>query len=271
MMNEADEILIELYRQKNSLTIARSLIRLMTAREVLKNFDFTFAQYYKVRLMLLDRLEELCAEDNTNVGNARQMIGMLLERGSSTPSRKRRVLDYTIGRLIVHLSPEEQLGLVGEFIEGSRASRRNVALQIIARHFVPDHKDVLLDHFRRYRKQQALKILTRVDTDITEIADYLLQNLEDQYEKARVFEKLIAQNYDLASTLAPTYPLAFVWGAGRAECTKALPTILNTLDGTHEKDKGLVIWALGKLQAKQELQWLIQLYEVDMLHFPRLS
>ena len=199
------------------------------------------------------------------------MIGMLLEKEPSTPSRKRRVLDDTICRLIMHLSPEEQLGLVSEFIKGSRASRRNVALQIIAKHFVPDHKNMLLDHFRRYRKQQALKILTRVDTDITEITGYLLQNLEDQYEKARVFEKLIAQNYDLASTLAPTFPLAFVWGAGRAKCTKALPTILNILDSTHEKDKGLVIWALGKLQAKQELHRLIQSYEVDILHFPRLS
>lgn len=203
--------------------------------------------------------------------STKQLIEALIERELATPSRKRRALDNTIARLIVHLSPEEQLRYVEDFLRSRRASRRSIALQIITRHFRPNHKALVLNCFDRHHKQQALKVLTRVDADITDIPCHLLENLGDKYEKARVFEKLMTQDHILALELASVYPLAFVWGAGRARCIKTLPVILEILARSNEEDKGLIIWALGRLQANQQLQQLALLYEVDILHFSPLS
>lgn len=254
-------------RHKNTLAIARALVRTMSAQEIVEHFDVTFVQYWKIRIELLACLHALCKKDSSNVQFGRQLFRFLISNESLVPSSKRRALDKTLSGLISYLSLGEQLDLVYTFIESRRASRRRVAFQVMARCVLPEHKSMAIQCFECYHRQQALEWMTRAVVDIVDVASFLLDNLESPYERARVFERLMIQDYDLAVELAPSDPLAFAWGAGRAECCQAVPVVLRFFDVLAEEEKGLIIWALGKLHAKGEVERLAQLYGVDILHF----
>jgi hypothetical protein len=180
------------------------------------------------------------------------------------PHARRPGLDTTLRRLILLLPADGQLELALQFIQSRRKSRRWVGIQLLVPHFRPEHKQVLLDCHRRTGDERALTALTRVDADLTDVADMLLVTLGDRYKHGRVFEKLIRRDLARAEELSATYPFAFVWGAGRARLPEALPVVLRLLEERRHNlhELGLFIWCLGRLGAKPELQRLAQEYAV---------
>lgn len=241
----------------DSLTIARAVVRSMNVLEVLENFDITFSQYYKIRFALIDRLMELCDEDETNIRVAQRLLQVLLKQEFLIPSHKRRSLDNIIAQLVALLPPIEQTSHGIQFIQHRRSSRRRAGLMILSKDFQPEYKQMFLDIFSRFHDEWALTTLSRVDIDISDIAEMMLSNIQRLYEQARVFEKLLSQDYKMGIELASEYPIAFVWGTGRAKCDKALPDVIRIL---HQKETendyehyGLIVWALGRLRARTEL------------------
>ena len=254
-----------------SLAIARALIRSMTASEVLENFSRDFSQEYKIYRELIERLGKLCEMDSSNISHVRQLTLELIEQESQVPSANRQKLDKALGSLVSMLTVEEQRPLAVKFIRCRRIARRRAGLKIISQHFLPEYKELLLDCFELSQDEWALTTLTRVDANISDIGDTLLDNIHDLYEQARVFEKLIMQDSDQASKLAIDYPIAFVWGAGRTRCSKCLPVVLKILRDRRKdyENLGLIVWSLGQLGARTELQKLA--IEHNVQHFEKVK
>jgi hypothetical protein len=249
-----------------SFTIKRALISLMKESEVLDYFDRTFKQDYKIRMALLGRLGELCKIDNSNVEFVRQLVLELIELERRIPSNRRSAIDSALSQLVPLLTPKEQVNFATKFIQYSRTKRRRLGLQIIAEHFLPEHKQLLLDCFERFHDDRALITLTRANANITDIVDKLLSNLPKPNQQAGVFERLIIQDFSYASELALQYPVAFVWGAGRTRCIKTIPIITKILqdDKINSEYIGLIVWALEKLEAREELQKLALKYSLEL-------
>ncbi len=170
------------------------------------------------------------------------------------------------------LPVEEQRPLAVRFIQGPRVLRRRAGLKIMSQHFLPEYRELLLECFELSQDEWALTTLTRVDTDLSDIGNMLLNNIHDLYEQARVLEKMIMQDFDQALKLSTDYPIAFVWGAGRtcytdsSQSSKCLPVVLKILQDRQKdyENLGLIIWSLGQLGAKAQLQKLAVEHNVNL-------
>ncbi len=238
----------------------------MTAPQVLGNFDRRLTQDYRIRGYLIDHLADLCGQDDSNSEHALQLVLDLLANEHTILPTKRSAIDGTLGRLVPLLSPTEQTNFAIDCLQHHRQARRRIGLKVLAAHFLPEHKKLLLDCFNRFRDSRALTLLTRVDADISEVAEDILRNTSDIYEQARVFGKLIELDLQRALQLAEHHPIAFVWGAGRARCSEALPMVLKILHGRYDDfaNLSLVVWALGRLGARGPLQQLADSYSVAL-------
>lgn len=196
-----EEIALERYSKYIYLAIGRALIRSMTACEILHNFSCDFTEGGKMYGELIERLENLCALDNSNVRYVKQLVLDIVKQESQVVSRNRQKLDKALGRLVPMLSAEEQRPFAVSFIQHRRATRRKAGFRIMGKCFLPEYRELLLDCFQQFGDEWALTTLTRGDTDITGITDFLLDNISGLYEQARVFEKLIVQDFDQTSKL----------------------------------------------------------------------
>lgn len=258
----------EWHTEQIFLAIARALIRLMAAPELFNNFDRTLAQHYRVRIEITERLVAFCHEDPSNCDYARQLALELLKHEPQIAATKRSALDGTLARLLPALPQEEQIAFAVEFLTHRRLTRRRVGLGIIAKQFRPEHKPLLIDCYKRFGDDWALTTLTRVDVDITDVVELFLNVIADVHEQARFLGKLMVQDFIYASRLADRFPVAFVWGAGRARRPEALPIVLDILRDKRRDfaNLGLVVWALGQLGARGQLEELADDFGVQ---FPR--
>ena len=259
MTSESDDFYHDLYWTKAYDQLNKALIRTFNAEEVLANFDFTFAQNYEYRIALIKRLVLLCKEESTNIKFARKLASRLLKKENEIPSSRRKALDTTLIQIAHLLTPKEQIKLSIEFTQHRRASRRKIGFKLIELQFQIYHKQLLLECFEKYRDEFALVTLTRVDTNIIDIADFMLKNISSLSQQAAVFAKLVIQDFASALELSHKYPVPFVWGVGRSQCQNGLARTVEIVRESskdyekYHKHIGLLLWALGRLNAKTEL------------------
>lgn len=254
---------------KTPHTLATALIKTLTGPEIVNSLDLTFKQDYRLRIDLCKRLEEITKQDQSNMVYVREIISKLLAIPQKPKARKLKVTN-TLKWLVPILPIGEQKELAYKFIEDDTSERSDLGVKLIVANPSPEDKKILYDN-------EAFTSLTKANFDLTDIARELLEYFDEseeyaydlfdtRYQQARIFEKLIDQDLALVEDLADEYPLAFVWGAGRAGKTEALPIVqkfIGEFKGDYESLNWL-IWTLGILGAKEDLQKLATVYEVDL-------
>lgn len=257
-------------RYNTPYVLSIALIKTLTGPEIVNNLDLTFKQDYRLRIALCNRLETITKQDNSNMVYVRELISKLLDIPSKPKARKLKITN-TLKWLVPILPVNEQKELGYQFIEDDSSERSALGIKLIIANPYPEDKQILYDN-------GAFTALTKANFDLTDIASDLLEYFDEpedsaydlfdtRYQQARIFEKIIQQDLALAEKFAAQYPLAFVWGAGRAGKIEVLPIIRRIIEDYKNdyESLNLIIWALGMLGAKEDLQNLALISEVDLI------
>lgn len=283
-------------------------VRLMTVDEVISYLRRAIINPSIPRLKLLDQLETLLERDLTALDQIRRAVqDMLSLNETSLTVPQKRFLDAILRGLIVLLPAEEQMCLVPSLVSHRRAARRAIGIHIVSKSpslASPTLVEAFLAGFKCFHDEALLTALTRIEADIRNAVPLLLANMKSLYERARVFERLLALDPVHAVSLAHDFPAEFVWGVGRARYQAALPDVLTILEAARQKRNqvqqvsfdvrhrpreradqapgetasslilrsdiveeclGLSIWALGRLEARIHLKRLAEDYRIDWL------
>ena len=254
----------------------------MSGPEVVSSFDLSFNAAYPSRMRLVRRLRELCAQDTKNTRHVRALIETIEAVVSTLPRQKQRSADSTIVELTLALPIEEQQAIASEFVQHQRTSRRLSGYRLIKLLPGCDLSAVLLSSYVTYRDAAGLRALVFIEADISNLPDLrtAIAGLRERYYQARVIENLLANNRTLAVQLADEFPMAFIWASGRRRDATARDFVVHYFEATLRKveavrsiDRHLIagtielknlIWALGRVGARDQLIALASKYNVDL-------
>lgn len=184
----------------------------------------------------------------------------LARRSENAPSRVKTKFDRTLLRLVRLLPSDLGNRFAERFVDHRRKARRQWAYSALrAKQISPSIALKLLEVFKETGDQEALQLIARNPERVPEIgADILLENLDDEYWRARVVEALLVYDRQSALSLSHRYPFEFAHAAGRVEDTSLLGPLTELLDDNRDDLKFLSIYAyaLGKLRGKDQLQSL---------------
>lgn len=236
-------------------------------------------QYARIRCLsvneITDRISKLDEGDDANDyvhrlsemqltdSEMEQLVDVmhaLAHRSESAHSKLKARLDRTLLRL-VRLLPSDHANRFAEpFVNHRRKARRQWAYSALREKQISQSIAVkLLKVFHETGDQEALQLIARNAERVPEIgADVLLENLEDEYWRARVLEALLIHDRQIALALADRYPFEFAHAAGRVEDTTLLSPLCDLFECNQHDVEFLSIYAyaLGKLKGQDQLRTL---------------
>lgn len=246
--------------------IFRALFQHGALTDIIAEFDLSFGDDWRKRLVILRELQARTYPDDRDKAILRKLVGDILDRYINLPTKAKTKADNALKRIIPLLTLEERKRIGLQLIKHRCKSHRYagyaalsglIDLTIITR---------LLENFENYRDMGALECIARSNNQyaISTHAEYIFDHLNDDYLKARVFQRLLDESPTEAIQLSRKHELAFVWGAGRAQAYVALKTILEILSRkrTDYDALGIIVWALGRLGAVDALKKLRDELEV---------
>lgn len=188
----------------------------------------------------------------------------LAQRSEDVPSRLKAKLDRTLLRLVRLLVRLRQIDLANHFaepfVDHRRKARREWAYAALRKKQISQSIAVkLLKVFHQTGDQEALQLIVRNPERVPEIgADVLMENLDEEYWRARVVAALLLHDRQSALSLSHQYPFEFAHAVGRVEDTSLLSSLSDLLDDNQDDLEFLSIYAyaLGKLRAKDQLESL---------------
>lgn len=249
-----------------------------TTRMKLGELDRTI-QYAHLRCLspdeIIDRIAKLDEGDDANdyVHRLSEMeladselerlvdaMDSLAQRSENAFSKLKGKLDRTLLRLVRLLPSDLANRFAMPFVDHPRKARRQWAYSALRKKQISQAIAVkLLKVFHETGDQEALHLIARNPEHVPEIgADVLLENLDDEYWRARVVEALLLHDRQSALSLSRQYPFEFAHAAGRVEDTSLLGSLCELLDDNRDSLEFLSIYAyaLGKLRGKDQLESL---------------
>jgi hypothetical protein len=237
-------------------TIAYALRRCMTIAELIERlieFDENIDTADVDRLCRMD----LSTSDHECITQA---IWQLARRGQTATAKLRARIDRTILRLL-RLIPAEMAQPIAEQYLGHRLKGRRKWAYSTLRDLPLSEElaHTLANVYRARGDQEALQLIARNPSQVaTAGSDFLLENLDDEYWRARVVEGVLLHNRKSGLELAAYYPFEFAHAVGRLEDPSLLEPLCALLHDNCNDPEFLSIYAyaLGKLKAKFELRAL---------------
>jgi hypothetical protein len=212
---------------------------------------------------LLFRLTEVDFSDD-QIETIAEAVRELADYGEVVPSREKPRVDGTIARILQVLPQKTANELVRPMLKHRRRARREVAYKTLRRVGVTaETANDLIGVFRQTGDEKALELIARTASIAATDAEFLLQNLSEDYWRVRVLEALLLHHPRRAVELAADYPREFIWAVGRTKSVTHL-TVLERMAATKRKDHELLslyAWSLGQLGAKRQLEALAALIE----------
>lgn len=269
-------------RYRLSWPLLRAYVMTLDGAEAVKLFDPTFAHDYQIRRRFLVRLKDLCEQQRKNTKYVVDLIQKIEANIDVLPAPKKRSADGTIGELVLVLPAERQLVYASQAVLHERRSRRTSGYKVMRRNPSHDFQVDLTEAYRRYRDRDALINLLFAGKDISEVADDLpaaIESLNERYYQARALEQILMRNEEKAFALAASFPMAFIWAAGRQRLTAAEPFMIEQLEARLQEVENsdglnrdyldavgeipLLIWGLERLGARHCLATLALRYDID--------
>jgi len=193
-----------------------------------------------------------------------QIVGLLIKQIEALPSNEKQKFDRYLSKILTILHTEVVTPIAVEFVQHKRKYRRLIGLKIL------NQKDlnleiisILLNQYKIRRDQEIINTIARSKSasslHIKELV-FLLKEASDAYWKCRIIEHLLKKGISKLTTvdLASRYPMESIRAIGRIRKKEYLEYIIPSAKEfiTDSKKIGLVIWALGKIGAKKELEKL---------------
>jgi hypothetical protein len=252
--------------------------RVFAVQELHRTIDYALHRCLSVREIaerLLAREDDL---DTTDVDTLLEMAlaeadrGVLLKavarlaaRSETAPSRLKARIDRTILRILRLLPSEMSAPFAKQYLGHRLKSRRKWAYSAF--------RDVLISHevsetlvavFREHGDQEALQLIARNPAQVVATGpEFLLENLQEEYWRARVVEAALVEHRRAAIHLADRYPFEFAHAVGRLEDRRLLRVLCRLFPSNCSSVEFLSIYAyaLGKLKATTQLNALREYVE----------
>jgi hypothetical protein len=208
---------------------------------------------------LLVRLGELKLT-HEHIRTVANVVRRLASYGDTLPSREKARADATIARIIRTLPKETANELIKPFLDHPRRARWEIAYKSLKHIGVTvDLAQHLIANFRRTGDERMLELIARTDDVVAEVAaEFVIQNLSEEYWRTRVLEALLHRQPQRAVELVGDYPKEFIWAVGRVKANSHLVIIERIFAANKNNIKLLSIyaWALGQLRAVKQLERL---------------
>ena len=273
------QILEDYVSDQLSWPLERATIMLLDGEETVRLFDTSFQVEYKIRNRFLFRLEDLCKDDPENIEHVRALMVRIDEHARSLPGPKRRSADGTLGRLSQLLPEDERIGFLAASIDHERFTRRRTGNKYLRKLASAAFLEELESSYRRYHDKDAILTLAMKGHDVSSLLgpelEAVIESFQDRYHRALILQQVLVNNEALAFSLAPSFPMAFLWAAGRERhsgaTTFALAFIENSIEAVNSatdlrtgleagRDLSLVVWALERIGARKEIRLLSKRY-----------
>ncbi len=182
----------------------------------------------------------------------------LIETAGKAHSKDRDWLDRQIGRILPSLPPELSLPLARELLSDYRKGRRTAGFRALRQIKLNDEMYAfVLRRLGETGDDRFAKTLLSypLQPELVDPEVLLRAFADDQYWRMRVIEAVLRIECARGVPLARSWPVEFVWAAGRIGDERLLPEISRCLDLSNDKLAllGIVAWAYGKLRAYEDL------------------
>jgi hypothetical protein len=252
-----DDIRVNMELRKLDQTIQFARLRCLSPEEIIDRIaereegDDANAYVYRLSEVRLadDQIE--CLVDAMN---------RLARRSENAPSKLKARLDRTILRLVRLLPSDLANHFTEPFLDHPRKARREWVYSALREKHISQPVTVkLLEVFQKTGDQEALQLIARNPERVSEgWADFLLENLDEEYWRARVLEALLLHDRETALLLSHLYPIEFAHAVGRTEDQSLLDPLCELFDQNRDDLEFLSIYAyaLGKIGGEGQLQSL---------------
>lgn len=183
----------------------------------------------------------------------------LLERAETFPSKSKAQIDRYASRILKRLDAEFAEDIAGPFFTHTRKARRQMAFDAFKKAGVtPSLGCHLWVLYQEHGDQEYLQLIARNPDALLRLPiERILEELDEEYWRARVIQALLEANSELAlvSEIALAYPIEFVHAVGRTRNDCFLPLLLDIFSTNKTKIDFLSIftWCLGALKAETYL------------------
>jgi hypothetical protein len=235
--------------------IRAARIRCLSTAELIGTLDLIWGEPDDRPLVIRRLLEvDLDPDDSNALAEALQRLDGI---AGQLPRRFRDIADRVVSRLIVRLDLSVARRFAVADLDHARKARRLRAYQTLRRIGVgAELTPRIVQRFRDTGDQEALQLLARF-TDSVAAADalFLLENLDEEYWRARVVQALLLAGSDVA-IVQDRWPWELIYAAGRAGAFDLLPTIRAIVQDAPDDMhiRGIAIWTFGRLQARADIE-----------------
>jgi hypothetical protein len=253
---------------------------MMEGQEIVDSFDTTFEQDYLLRMRFLSRLRTICEQDASGSRCVAALASRIERDFDLLPARKKPRADWILAQLAGLLPTKDRAIALAKLVMHHRLSRRQSGYKIMRQIGDACCKDALVESFRMYGDEDALITLLRLGGDVRDVGDHpkkIIQKLTEDYHQSVAIERILLRDEQLAISLSHEFPRGFIWAAGRqkyygarqfimehfAEAvayTRACTNVQTLVRSS--RDLWLFVWALGRLNAIEELNDLAREYEI---------
>lgn len=219
---------------------------------------------HEVDTTCVHRLAEMNLSDADHMALL-EAVRLLAARGEARPSRQRAKIDRTVLRILRLLPTEMSAPFSKQFFSHRLKDRRKWAYSEFRD--VPlsnELAETLASTYRDRGDQEALHLIARNPACVVAVgADFLLDNLTEEYWRARVIEGVLAEDRPTGLLLAHRHPVEFAHAVGRLGDPSLLDQLCRLLHANRTNIAFLSIYAyaLGKLMAVDQLNALSELVD----------
>lgn len=257
--------------------------------EIIRNFETSLSES-KYKCMdinelfntLSDIAEHPCKElilrnisnKNLNKNQVKKLYRIILELDNTTKNVKYNIktkIDRVISRLVWSLNLELAREWGIKNLIHSRKLRRTKSFKLLKKIGIgKDNYDEVIKIFNKKREQKYLELLVRDDEAVKHLDTfYLLNNIKEEYWRARVIEVLISErDFKKIKEIYLDFSWEFIYASGRAkepECLDYIRKIIKMIKDYNNinnlKILGISAWTFGELRSKKDIQYLKKIFD----------
>ena len=211
---------------------------------------------------------------NLNKKKVKKLYRIILELDNTTKNVKYNIktkIDRVISRLVWSLNLELAREWGIKNLIHSRKLRRTKSFKLLKKIGIGnDNYGEVLKIFNKKREQKYLELLVR-DAEAVKNLDtlYLLNNIKEEYWRARVIEVLISErDFKKIKEVYLDFSWEFIYASGRAKEPECLDYIRNIVKKINDynninnlKILGISAWTFGELRSKKDIQYLKKIFD----------
>ena len=242
--------------------IDNAKVMCLSPKELIDELLLEPIDIYGHKLNIINRLLGIGIEQEADI--IIYLINYIIKNSEDIPSNGKPKTDSYLNKLIYLLPPRLGAKYAFIFLDHKRKNRRNIGFKYLkCLDYDEGEANLMIERYTKSKNQTFLEHLARNFNGLTLSDDkiiFVLQELNEEYWRCRIIEKLINVRYidNFLEGIFKSFPLETFHAMGRTKNRGILNYIeqyINDFKNDYNS-LGMVAWALGKVKAKEKLDEL---------------